>query len=399
MTREPLGTPEPPRDPGPPPSPRDPSGPEPGSGGRPPERADLPPRFLAAAHHPDCAAALAYDARTWAALGPLEAADEPGDAPAVLRVPGATDPAAGDLAWRRPGWAVWRRGDRVRTVGDPPEADPPEPLEAAGLGPWRPAQGDGYRGWRDRVGAVLRRLEEASPLEKVVLSRRLQAPLTGDPSPAALLARLAAVTPADAAVLLRAPDGAATVAATPEPLLVARGGRVRATALAATRWGSAPWREKERREHRIVADHVEDTLAAAGLDARRRGPREVEAGPVRHLRTDLVADTPSHVTPLDLASALHPTPAVVGHPVDAALESIQALETGPRNLYTGLAGLRFPDGSTRIHVLLRCLRLGAEAATLPLGAGLTSGSRPDEEWDETARKARAVTDALPGDSR
>jgi isochorismate synthase EntC len=97
---------------------------------------------------------------------------------------------------------------------------------------------------------------------------------------------------------------------------------------------------------------------------------------------------------LELARALHPTPAVAGEPRDAALDAIAEREPFDRGAYAGPVGWVDAGGDGEWAIALRCAELRGERATLYAGAGIVAGSRPEAEVDETERKFRAFLDAL-----
>ena len=98
---------------------------------------------------------------------------------------------------------------------------------------------------------------------------------------------------------------------------------------------------------------------------------------------------------VDLALALHPTPAVAGTPRPAALAAIRRLEPTPRDLYAGPCGWVDASGDGEFVVALRG---GADRrhpqARLHAGAGIVAGSRAAAEWAETRAKLEPMLRAL-----
>src|SRR5205085_7012937 len=77
--------------------------------------------------------------------------------------------------------------------------------------------------------------------------------------------------------------------------------------------------EKDAREHGFVIDAVCDALTATCVDVVASGPAPVELTDVAHLATTITARLRDRETSaVDLALALHPTPAVAGTPRAAA---------------------------------------------------------------------------------
>jgi len=118
-----------------------------------------------------------------------------------------------------------------------------------------------------------------------------------------------------------------------------------------------------------------------------------ELANVVHLHTPVVARLAPGRSVADVASALHPTPAVAGVPSAAALRFLAEHEQLDRGLYAGIVGW-VGDGSAELAVALRSALVRGRRARLFVGAGIVEGSSPDAEWEETELKARALLDAL-----
>jgi isochorismate synthase len=256
------------------------------------------------------------------------------------------------------------------------------------------------------VAEAVRRIETGE-LRKVVLARTIE--VAGDHrfDPRRLAHRLRAVDP-HAFSFIAPADGGTLVGATPELLVSRQESDVRANPLA----GSAPRSgdraedranadalaasSKNREEHAIVVDAVAQALrplcATLTWDPE---PVLLETANVWHLSTRfrgrLADPAPSA---LDLALALHPTPAVAGAPTDGARAAIDQLEGFDRGSYAGPVGWVDADGNGVWAIALRCALLAGDRATLYAGAGIVGDSVPAEELDETDRKFRAFLDAL-----
>ena len=84
---------------------------------------------------------------------------------------------------------------------------------------------------------------------------------------------------------------------------------------------------------------------------------------------------------MDVINGLHPTPAVGGTPQQQALNLISELEPFSREWYAGPVGM-LSHRASRIVVAIRSGIVKKNQVTLFSGAGITSESRPDREWDE-----------------
>ena len=246
-------------------------------------------------------------------------------------------------------------------------------------------------------------------LAKVVLARQVDVHLGAPPDLPALLARWRRMEPNCTVFSMPVGDDR-FVGASPELLVARRGRSVVARPLAGTTGqgtdaGDTTLRDstKDVGEHRLVVDAIGAVLAplCSTLDV-PPSPELVHLHNVVHLGTtirgELRDDTPDGPpSALDLVGALHPTPAVGGVPLGAALRTIHELEPTPRGRYAGPVGYLDADGDGEWVVGIRAATLHGDTARLAAGVGIVDGSRPDAELAETGLKFTAVFDALaPG---
>lgn len=259
------------------------------------------------------------------------------------------------------------------------------------------------------VGAALERIA-AGELVKVVLSRRLSFRARVDVP--ALLRHLASrnthgytfgITLAD-----EAPSRAALVGASPELLLARRGRRVVSNPLAGSLPRSVDPAEdrrraarlldsaKDRHEHAVVVDAVGQTLAPYCRELNvPAAPSLLQTPTMWHLSTRIEGVLRSEDdSALELAMALHPTPAVCGHPAAVARQFIGRAEGFDRGLFTGLVGWCDGRGDGDWAVTIRCARIWSDRAEVYAGAGIVAGSEPMAEWAETTAKMRTMLDAM-----
>jgi len=262
---------------------------------------------------------------------------------------------------------------------------------------------------RDRLAAP------GSALSKVVLARALRLVADAPLDARVILRRLVAADPAAFGYLVDLTpagghySGAALVGASPELLVARDGDRVTCRPLA----GSAPRAadprldeaagaalarsEKNRHEHRLVVETMHAALQPLCRELTIAPTPELSrTATVWHLSTPisgLLRD--SSTTAMDLALALHPTPAVGGVPTQQACELIAALE-GDRGFYAGAVGWCDARGDGRWAVSIRGTQLSADrrSALAHAGGGIVAESDPDEELDETTTKFATILTAL-----
>ena len=276
----------------------------------------------------------------------------------------------------------------------------------------------GRDGWLRQVDAA-RDAIHAGDLQKVVLARRIRArwpdQRTDVPAPLRILPALenlraryahcttfAIVTPADDAGGAQAFFGA-----TPELLIARQADRVRTMALAGTtRRGDTPEddrrreyallaSEKERTEHQLVVQDIVESLATIDITVRPSPAPDVVSFPnVHHLCTPIHAPAPEHVGILEIAQALHPTPAVCGTPGDAAYAWLVDKEPLDRGRYAGGVGWLNDQMEGRISVALRTALATDDGVSAFAGAGIVDGSNAEHEWEETYVKLATIRDAF-----
>ena len=253
---------------------------------------------------------------------------------------------------------------------------------------------------------------EAEPVSKVVLSRSLTATARQPVDPAALVALLGH-DPGVTVFSTPLPSTASAaprllVGATPELLVSKSGASVLSHPLAGSARRSADPTadrksavalensDKDQREHRAVVEAILDTLApyCSKLDL----PDGTTLRPTEtmwHLGTKIVGTLKDRDTPVvELAGALHPTPAVCGLPRDRAAAIIGALEEYDRDFYAGAVGWTDAAGDGAWYVSIRCAEIAGARIRLYAGAGIVSGSNPLEEAEETSAKFIAMLTAL-----
>ena len=268
---------------------------------------------------------------------------------------------------------------------------------------------------RARIVSALEALNDpSSGLHKVVLARALRLVADGPLDVATIIGALAEDPSANAyfADLTTAGGehaGTALVGASPE-LLVARHGEVvtcRPFAGSAPRSadpeldranGSALAESaKNRHEHQLVVDEMRMALDPLCVDLQLAPEPELSStSTVWHLSTPIAARVrESSTTALDLAVALHPTPAVGGVPRGAATDLITSLE-GDRGFYAGAVGWCDAAGDGTWVVSIRCAVLAADrrVAMARSGGGIVAESDPDDEVAETTTKFRTILSAL-----
>jgi menaquinone-specific isochorismate synthase len=245
--------------------------------------------------------------------------------------------------------------------------------------------------WEQSVVAALA-LIDTGAAEKIVLAREVVIETDAPFDLRAVLETLQATQPG---CIVYADDG--FVGASPELLVRRTGDTVTARPMAGTGLDAAALvrSEKDAREHAFVVDAVRDALARSCTEVTATGPAPVTLADLSHLATTITARLrDSDTSAVDLALALHPTPAVAGTPRAAALNAIQRLEPAPRGRYAGPCGWVDARGDGEFVVALRGAQIEGPRASLHAGVGVVAGSNPAAEWAETRAKLEPMLRAL-----
>lgn len=240
-----------------------------------------------------------------------------------------------------------------------------------------------------QVAGMVATLRAGEGVEKVVLATEVAVPTSAPIS--AVLSRVWADV--GAYRFAWESEGATFVGASPELLVSVRDGRLSLAPLAGTVTTVQPQSEaKLQKEHDLTIADLMERLAPVASQIDVAGPHRVAAGPVEHLRSTITARTDAGV--LDVAAAIHPTPAIAGVPRRLAQRWIATTEDFERGWYGGGVGLVTPDGDGAIALGIRCALIERESARLYAGAGIVGESDPEAELEETLAKLEPMARAL-----
>lgn len=255
--------------------------------------------------------------------------------------------------------------------------------------------------WSDLVDHTAQVLGEDETLQKVVLARGLR--MTSDePWSVGQMVRALCARFESCRVFAIRPPAATNwfVGATPECLVRREGRQVDVDALAGTAEPDVDeavflGSEKDRVEHQLVIDAIEQALVQVATLHIPTVPIVDRLANVAHLRTSIEAQlNDALVDVLELARRLHPTPAVCGLPMAPARAYIEAHEGLDRGWYTGAIGWMTLDGDGEWDVAIRCALLTEREAFVYVGAGIVEASNGAWEVEETRLKAQAILSAL-----
>lgn len=363
-----------------------------------------------AAARPSGAPDFALSHHDWSlrSQGSKQTFTDPGDAAAALRS-GAAEVVVGAAPFdaRQP----WALTVPETVLSGPGPLEPPAFYRNRALPAFQLMVADpSLEQHRDRVAAAVAALN-VGVMDKVVLARREFYRADAPFDPRTLAAQLMdSSADGDGFLVDLSPagsgfDGHHLVGSSPELLVRKQGTKVSSFPLAGSAARSADPQEdaavprrlrasaKNLAEHRFVVDHIVRVLSEYSDDVRAPDlPEVISTRELWHLGTPITAtvDDPD-VTALDLARALHPTPAIAGTPSRKAIDYILSHEEN-RRFYSGAVGWCRADGDGMYMVSIRCGETESAGRSLLMwaGGGIVADSDPDAEVAETAVKMRTM---------
>jgi menaquinone-specific isochorismate synthase len=257
--------------------------------------------------------------------------------------------------------------------------------------------------WLTLIGKATETIARGD-FEKVVLARATDLQCKQRVNPVALMAASRALNLNCYHFCMVFDARNAFLGSTPERLWRRRGKLLRTEALAGTvashtddkqaqRLGE--WLlndDKNQRENMLVVEDICQRLQHHTQTLEVLPAQVVRLRKVQHLRRCIWTELKQADDELCL-HVLQPTAAVAGLPRQPARAFIHNVEPFNREWYAGSAGYLSPDQS-EFCVALRSARVQDDALRLYAGAGIVSGSDPEQEWQEIENKAAGLRSLL-----
>ena len=213
-----------------------------------------------------------------------------------------------------------------------------------------------------------------------------------------LFSSLLQENPAPYASYLNIP-GIEIASASPELFLSRSGSVIKTSPIKGTiRENETSFGEKDKAENLMIVDLMRNDLGRickpGTVDVSELFRREKHPGLV-HLVSDIAGELNENTTWVQVLSATTPPGSVSGAPKSAALTIIREVE-GARGPYCGALG--WINGSDALlSVAIRTFwKTGDDTLRFGTGAGITWGSDPELEWEETQLKARKLISIAGG---
>ncbi|MFZ1492659.1 MAG: anthranilate synthase component I [Candidatus Competibacter denitrificans] len=237
---------------------------------------------------------------------------------------------------------------------------------------------------------------------QVVPSQRLSAPFKAPPLD--LYRALRGLNPSPYMYFLNLGD-VHIVGSSPEILTRLEDGLLTVRPIAGTRWRGATEEEDQALAAELLADPKELAEHLMLIDLGRNDVGRVsEIGSVR-LTEKMVVERYSHVmhivsnvtgrlrpglTAIDALRATFPAGTVSGAPKIRAMEIIDELEPVKRGIYAGAVGYLSWSGNMDTAIAIRTAVLKDGMLHIQAGGGVVADSVPQNEWEETMNKGRAL---------
>ena len=97
---------------------------------------------------------------------------------------------------------------------------------------------------------------------------------------------------------------------------------------------------------------------------------------------------------IDLLRACFPGGSITGCPKIRAMEIIEELEPNRRAIYTGCLGYLSFSGNMDFNILIRTILKKENQLYFGVGGGIVTDSIPENEYEETLVKAKAMIEAI-----
>jgi len=184
--------------------------------------------------------------------------------------------------------------------------------------------------------------------------------------------------------------------ASPELFLRREGNILSSGPIKGTAASSSLLLDKDLAENVMIVDLVRNDLSRVARTGSVRVPDllRIEEHPgLVHLVSDVQCGLSEGTRWSDIVDATFPPGSVTGAPKSSALRIIDECETAPRDVYCGAVGWIDADRqAAELAVAIRTFWIRDNVLRFGTGAGITWGSDPHGEWQETKLKARNLCD-------
>ena len=115
---------------------------------------------------------------------------------------------------------------------------------------------------------------------------------------------------------------------------------------------------------------------------------------VMHIVSNVTGELKEGMNAVDVLRSTFPAGTVSGAPKIRAMEIINELEPVKRGVYSGAIGYISWNGNMDTAIAIRTAVIKKKVLHIQAGAGIVADSIPENEWDETMNKGRAIFKAV-----
>lgn len=155
--------------------------------------------------------------------------------------------------------------------------------------------------------------------------------------------------------------------------------------------------EKEKAELLMITDLMRNDLGRVSLPGtvmtQQIGKQEAFTN-VFHLLSIIQSQAKPDLHPVEIIRACFPGGSITGCPKLRAMELIAELEQRPRGIYTGSIGYIAGNGDFDFNIAIRTLVQQGNRIEINVGGGITAGSDPQKEYEETLHKGASLLKVL-----
>ena len=252
--------------------------------------------------------------------------------------------------------------------------------------------------WDAILTDVIRKLEQADDLEKVVIARKVTFLFDENVDCFHLFEKLTSIAQQHFQFFFQFGEDHVFMGASPERLYKRDRQYIESEAIAGTGLRSEDGgddlffadalieSEKDQREHAFVRESILNSMECLcktmQIDA---SPSILDLNMGRHLKSKFWGVLRDKTSDVDILERIHPTSAVGGVPTEKAMDTIREKEPFDRGWYAGPVGW-IGQNSAEFSVAIRSAIVTKKSISLFSGAGIVKGSDPESEWLEVEQK-------------
>ena len=115
---------------------------------------------------------------------------------------------------------------------------------------------------------------------------------------------------------------------------------------------------------------------------------------INHMVSKIIGKLNSNVDEFEIIKALFPGGSITGAPKESAMKIIDAIESKPRNIYTGSIGYIKPNGDMSFNISIRTLLNYKNQYEYGIGGGIVWDSDENDEWNEAQHKSKILSSLI-----